>query len=78
VRAEILLNENYAGCAQLPGTLNDQHQGHGATRGGGAPQDRDAKDIGAGMAPMTKMVIDTAVEVYADQAAVVKESNKAL
>jgi phosphomethylpyrimidine synthase len=55
-------------------TLNDREQGLSAEA-----RRAEAEAIAkAGMAPMSKKLIDMGAEVYVDQAAVVKESNKAL
>jgi len=60
-------------------TLNDQQQGMARQEAGSAAGATGTqKDIDAGMASMSKKFIDMGAEVYVDQAAVVKESNKAL
>ena len=60
-------------------TPNDRQQGMARQEAGSAAGATGTqKDIDAGMASMSKKFIDMGAEVYVDQAAVVKESNKAL
>jgi phosphomethylpyrimidine synthase len=60
-------------------TLNDQQQGMARQEAGSAAGATGTqKEIDAGMASMSKKFIDMGAQVYVDQAAVVKESNKAL
>ena len=58
-------------------TLNDKEQGLSADAAEARRAEAEAI-AKAGMAAMSKKFIDMGAEVYVDQAAVVKESNKAL